>query len=81
MFKCARNGLHITQWAICIGFSLVTIPLDYLVKFIPSKLCPELGKKQRKAIDSGVLNFRKKRSNTLSVGNAGNVHRETPKYS
>lgn len=43
VFKCARNGLYIVQWAICIGFSLLTIPLDYAVKFIPEKICPELG--------------------------------------
>ncbi len=57
----------------------MAIPIDYVVKFIPDRLCPELGKKKRKAIDSGVLNFRRKRTNTFSHKNLSSVHKETPK--
>jgi len=57
----------------------MTIPIDFAVKFIPDSLCPEIGKKKRKAVDEGPLNFRKKRTLTLSQGNMSGVHKETPK--
>ena len=55
------------------------IPIDFVVKFIPDKICPKLGKKQKKASDSGVLNLRRKRTATLSMGNMENIHKETAK--
>ena len=58
---------------------MLAIPFDFIVKFIPDRCCPELGKKKRKAIDSGVLNFRRKRTLTLSHGNMSEVHKEVPK--
>ena len=79
VFYCSRSGLYYAQWLICFGFSFLTIPIDTIAKCIPDRLCPTIGKKKRKAIDSGPLNFRKKRTNTLSLGNAGSVHKETPK--
>ena len=58
---------------------ICAIPVDYVLKCVPDKMCPELGKKKRKAIDSGVLNLRRKRTETFSNRNLGSVHRENPR--
>lgn len=38
-----ENGLTGTQWAYCLLISLVTFPINLLLKFIPDTLCPVLG--------------------------------------
>ena len=35
VFKCAKRGLTHTQWLICIGFSLLTFILSFIIKLIP----------------------------------------------
>ena len=79
VFQCSRDGLTWFQWIICLGIGVLSLPVDFILKFIPDKCCPEIGKKRQPAHDSGVLNARKKRTVSLSQGNLGNVHRETPK--
>ena len=34
-FKCTERGLTHTQWFICIGFSLLTFILSFIIKLIP----------------------------------------------
>lgn len=79
IFQCSRDGLTWFQWLICLVIGIGSIPVDFLLKFVPDQCCPEIGKKRKPAIDSGVLNARKKRTVSLSQGNLGSVHRETPK--
>ena len=38
-FKCTERGLTFNQWLICIGFSLVTFLLSFIIKFIPIDVC------------------------------------------
>ena len=35
VFKCTERGLTHTQWLICIGFSLLTFILSFIIKLIP----------------------------------------------
>ena len=35
VFKCTERGLTSEQWFICIGFSLLTFVLSFLIKLIP----------------------------------------------
>ena len=79
IFQCSRDGLTWFQWLICLAIGVCSIPVDFVLKFIPDQCCPEIGKKRKPAVDSGVLNARKKRTVSLSQGNLGSVHRETPK--
>ena len=34
-FKCTERGLTLIQWLICIGFSLTTFILSFIIKYIP----------------------------------------------
>ena len=34
-FKCTKRGLTAIQWLICIGFSLLTTVLNFIIKLIP----------------------------------------------
>jgi Ca2+ transporting ATPase len=70
VFQVARDGLAWHQWLLCIGFGLLVFPVDLFAKFIPEKFFPELGKKKRDPLkDSGSLNFRRKRSATMTLRN------------
>ena len=35
-FKCTERGLTLIQWLICIGFSLISLILSVIIKFIPA---------------------------------------------
>ena len=35
VFKCTERGLTFLQWLICIGFSLLTFVLSFLIKLMP----------------------------------------------
>ena len=35
VFKCTERGLTFNQWLICIGFSLLTFVLSFIIKLIP----------------------------------------------
>ena len=34
-FKCTERGITIIQWLICVGFSLISLLLSVIIKFIP----------------------------------------------
>lgn len=38
-----NNGLTGTQWLYCLLISLVTFPINLLLKYVPETLCPLLG--------------------------------------
>lgn len=68
VFQVHRQGLTLTQWAICIGLGLSSWVVSLIAKYVPDTLCPELGKK-RKHIDennAGVMNLRRGMSRQLS---------------
>ena len=35
VFKCSKRGLTFVQWLICLGFSLLTTVLNFIIKLIP----------------------------------------------
>lgn len=37
------NGLTGTQWLYCMLISLVTFPINLMLKFVPDEMCPMLG--------------------------------------
>lgn len=47
VFVVARDGLAWHQWLICVGFGVTVLPINLLIKFIPDKVCCELGKKKK----------------------------------
>lgn len=68
IFQVNRNGLTLIQWGICLALGLSSWVVDFISKFIPDTLCPELGKK-RKHFDEdnqGVLGLRRGMSRQLS---------------
>jgi len=48
VFEVSKDGLDVNQWIVSLIFGLVVIPLDFLIKFIPDRICPTLGKKAEK---------------------------------
>lgn len=52
VFVVARDGLAWHQWLICIGIGLTVLPLDFIIKFIPDKVCWDLSKKKRPDYES-----------------------------
>mmetsp|Transcript_8662 Transcript_8662/g.8180 ORF Transcript_8662/g.8180 Transcript_8662/m.8180 type:complete len:865 (+) Transcript_8662:635-3229(+) len=61
VFQVNRQGLTLTQWAICIGLGFSCWIVSFIAKYIPDTICPELGKK-RKHIDEhqpGVMGLRR----------------------
>lgn len=36
-------GLTQTQWMMCVCGGLITIPINFALKFVPDTLCPLLG--------------------------------------
>lgn len=47
VFRVARDGLAYHQWLICIGLGLTVYPINFLIKFIPDKVCCQMGKKKK----------------------------------
>jgi hypothetical protein len=49
-----------------------------VLKFIPDKICPELGSKQTNPLenDNSVLGIRKNRTQSFSLRNPGSVKKE-----
>ena len=69
VFMVCRQGLTLTQWAICLGLGLSTWVVDFLIKFVPDTMCPELGKKRRHIEGEergGVMALRKNYTRSLS---------------
>jgi P-type Ca2+ transporter type 2B len=69
VFMVCRHGLTLTQWAICLTLGLSTWLVDFIIKFIPDSLCPELGKKRRHIEGDergGVMALRKNYTKSLS---------------
>ena len=48
VFQCARKGLIWSQWLFWIGVALCVFPLNFITKFIPTKIIPDFGKKKKK---------------------------------
>ena len=68
VFSVCRQGLTWYQWLLWIGIGLTVFPVCFAAKLLPDKLFPQLGKKKRNPIEnSGSLNFRRKRTVTLSL--------------
>lgn len=55
VFSCARGGLSITQWIICILIGATVLPVNFAIKFLPDSLGIELGNKERRIDDSGFI--------------------------
>ena len=70
VFMVHRDGLTYIQWTICMSLGLSAWVVDFIIKFIPDELCPELGNK-RKAIEGdergGVMKLRRNMSRSLSI--------------
>lgn len=61
-FHCSMNGLTGHQWGICIGFALITYPLNFILKLLPLEHCIEAifrlfscKSKSNKVGDSGTV--------------------------
>lgn len=70
VFMVCREGLTPTQWAICLGLGFSSWVVDYIIKFIPDSMCPELGSKRRHIEGEergGVMSLRKNMSRSLSL--------------
>lgn len=67
VFRCARGGLSITQWIICIVLGASVLPINFLIKFVPDKFGIELGNKERRIDEGGFIHhFRSARTVTLT---------------
>ena len=67
-FKCTEKGITKIQWLICIGFSLTTLLLSIIVKFIPfdifiQKILDNFSKENKIA---GAEDLRKKKENEFN---------------
>lgn len=51
------NGLTATQWIICILVSLVTFPINLLLKFVPDSICPTLGDEDPNDIEEAQRDY------------------------
>ena len=51
------NGLTATQWVICIVISLVTFPINLLLKFVPDSICPTLGDEDPKDVEEAERDY------------------------
>ena len=51
------NGLTGSQWAYCILISLVTFPINFILKFVPDEICPVLGDEDQADIDAAEADY------------------------
>lgn len=51
VFKVSSEGLDGVQWGICLIFGIFVLPYDVILKFVPDRICPELGKKSDREDD------------------------------
>tara|TARA_B110000285_G_C15132679_1_gene624732 strand:+ start:3462 stop:3725 length:264 start_codon:yes stop_codon:yes gene_type:complete len=71
------NGLTLLQWLLSVGISLVSLVINFLLKFISEKWFPEMGDENKddvvaaKEDYSRLLKFRKTRelSSSMRQGN------------
>lgn len=66
VFQVAIPGIAWFHWLICWAIGLTVFPMALLMKCVPDRICPEIGKKKRAFKDEGVLNLRRKRTQSLS---------------
>lgn len=66
VFQVAIPGIAWFHWLICWAIGLTVFPISLLLKCVPDRICPEIGKKKRQFKDEGVLNLRRKRTQSLS---------------
>lgn len=67
VFSCARGGLSVTQWIICIILGASVLPVNFLIKFVPDSFGIELGNKEKRIDEGGFIHsFRSARTVTLT---------------
>lgn len=73
VFSVHKDGLDATQWGICMIFGAFSFVVNFIVKFIPDRFCPELGKKQQPINDDprNVLSLKRKRTDSMQLRNKG----------
>lgn len=68
VFEVSPDGLNKQQWAISIICAFAVYPVDFLLKFVPDSIFPELGKKT-------VTQDEKKDDPILSTKRSSKMHR------
>lgn len=51
------NGLTSLQWIYCIVISLVTFPINFVLKWFPETLCPVLGDEDPADIEAAERDY------------------------
>jgi hypothetical protein len=51
------NGLTGIQWVLCIVISLVTFPINLLLKYVPDHLCPILGEEDPADVEAAAADY------------------------
>merc|ERR1719231_1209515 len=52
------NGLTGTQWLYCLLISLVTFPINILLKFVPDTMCPMLGEEDPEDVKAAEEDYK-----------------------
>lgn len=51
------NGLTALQWVLCIVISLVTFPINLLLKYCPDQICPTLGDEDPADVEAAAKDY------------------------
>lgn len=51
------NGLTGTQWIYCLVISLITFPINLILKFVPDTLCPVLGEEDPEDVQASINDY------------------------
>jgi hypothetical protein len=58
---------------------MTAIPIAFIFKFVPDKICPEFGKKRKNPMvndEANVMGLRKNRSSSFSLRQPGSVGKD-----
>lgn len=51
------NGLTGTQWIYCLVISLITFPINLILKFVPDHICPVLGEEDPEDVQASINDY------------------------
>jgi hypothetical protein len=77
--KVSPYGVHWSHWIIAIGLGISTWFVAFIVKFVPDRICPKFGSKEKNPLEDegvNVLSLRKKRTQSFSMRQPGYVGKE-----
>jgi magnesium-transporting ATPase (P-type) len=69
VFKVTKGGISAEHWGICIAFSLLTFPINALLKLLPDPCVKQEGEQQKRNINEpkGIIHLARSSSKIIKI--------------